>query len=149
MPFDDLMETLCNKTCPPPHPSLVCQMWEIFSPPRICPVVRAQGGKAKRSIDLTTFWDLRDPKVQYSLISDQITLQPYSTWLCPPCTYLSQLMFSNWDKMMPVIKDEQLQEALGYLDVATWVAEVQVRLLNYYAHEHPEGAQSWGRPNAF
>jgi hypothetical protein len=123
MPFTDLQDLMANP--PSVHLDKRCALWEIHCPPRICPVVRRLGGQARRSIDLNTFWDLSKPEMQHSLTHDLYNLRPFCTFLCPPCTYLSQLMFSNWGRMDPIQKDANLCDALAQIDVAMWVAQFQ------------------------
>jgi hypothetical protein len=146
MPFDDL--ALLYNSPPLPVPDARCHYWEVYSPPRVCPFVRAEGGRAKRSIDKGNFWDLNQAPVQHTLLHDLMMLRPFCCALSPPCTYLSSLNFSNWGKMCPVGRDTKLREAILHVDVSMWIAEFQAKHDAYFVFEHPAGAQTWHRNNA-
>jgi hypothetical protein len=140
MPFDDL-ETLM--ITPPVCCDVRCTLWEVFTPPRIAPAIRQAGQQARRSIDQGNFWKLELPEYQHSLCHDVFTLQPHFIFLSPPCTLLSQLMFSNWDRMSDD-KYNRLDEALGHIDLTCWLSKFQHNNKSYYAFEHPAKAQTWG-----
>lgn len=97
MPFTDLAPLMQNP--PNTHLDQRCVLWEVYSPPRVCPLVRDLGYRARRSIDTKSFWDLNLPDIQHALLNDLFSLRPFFTLLCPPCTYMSPLMFSNWNRM--------------------------------------------------
>ena len=83
VPFDDLVAKVAGAFPPPALASTMAQrdhLWEIFSPPRVGPVIRRMGGRSTRSVDVKTFWNLRDAKIQHQLLSDVITLRPYCSW---------------------------------------------------------------------
>jgi hypothetical protein len=124
-----------------------CAFWEIYSNPRIAPVVRQMGGQARRSVDKNGHWDLASRDIQYQLLSDVTALRPYFTMLSPPCTYFCQLMFSNWSRMDDIAKNENLAEAIVHLDVSVWIATFQKNSGAKYCLEHPQGAHSWQRSN--
>ena len=49
--------------------------------------------------------------------------------------------------MDPTAREEKLKEAIGFLDMAIWLCEVQEKLRAYYILEHPAGALSSKRRN--
>ncbi|CAE7272121.1 unnamed protein product [Symbiodinium microadriaticum] len=147
MPFDDIaccVEQQAKTQVPPPGR---CHLWEIFSPPRVGPMIRQLGGRCTRSIDLKTYWNLSDTDIQRQLLQDVISLRPYCLMLSPPCTYLCKMMYSNWGKMQETPREESLRQAILYMDIAVWLCELQVQLKAYYVLEHPAHALSWQRSN--
>lgn len=86
--------------------------WEIFSPPRVVPFVRGLGGMGLRSVDLETGWDLLDDGHIKNLLDDMHQARPRFVFLSPPCTYFSQLMFSNWWRMDKDIREQCLRNAV-------------------------------------
>ena len=123
-------------------------LWEIYSPPRIGPVLRALGGRCKRSVDLGNFWNLADPGSQHCLLSDVLAMRPYMLMMGPPCTMFSMLVFSNWLRMERSEREARLAEACTFADVTAWLADLQIQVGDYFAIENPEGSQIWSRPNA-
>ena len=147
MPFPDLDQPISNanneeKPCSRDH------MWEVFSPPRIGPVLRKMGGRCSRSIDCKNFWDLSKPDIQHCLLSDVATRKPFFLMLGPPCTMFGTLIFSNWFRMVKEAREERLREAVMLVDVSAWLCTMQAERGDYFALENPEGSQFWTRPNA-
>ncbi|CAK9085629.1 unnamed protein product [Durusdinium trenchii] len=103
--------------------------------------------RALRSIDVDTFYDLTEPAIQHVLLSDFLNLQPFFSMLSPPCTHLSQYMFSNWGKMDPLTKYDLLHKGIGHIDVSCWISTIQAATKSYYCIENPEGSQAWNRAN--
>ena len=149
MPFEDLADDYENfdasKSAPPADR---CDLWEIYSPPRIGPVIRALKGRCRRSIDLTTFWDLRKADMQHCLLADVMSQRPRFAIMGPPCTLFTNLIFSNWFRMEKAIREQRLKEAVTYADISCWIAMWQNRAGDYFVIENPEGSQMWTRPNA-
>ena len=89
VPFDDLVAQVAGAFAPPMTASTASQrdhLWEIFSPPRVGPIIRSMGGRSSRSVDVKTFRNLRDAKIQHQLLSDVISLRPYCSWAhCYDC----------------------------------------------------------------
>ena len=147
MPFSDINDMMFS------HTMLFsaqrrCHLWEIFSHPRVAPVMRALGGRALRSVDLVNCFDLTNGDVQHCLLSDVCSQQPFFLMLSPPCTLLCKYMYCNWAKMDALTKYARLQEALGHIDLSCWLADMQSRCGRYYCIENPEGSQAWNRNNA-
>lgn len=57
MPYMDLLPQFQGKM-PLPDAAQPCDVWEIYSIPRVGPVIRTLGGFSRRSYDLRHFWDL-------------------------------------------------------------------------------------------
>ena len=126
--------------------------WEIFSPPRIADLVRNYKGsagplRANRSLDLTTGWDFLKEECQHALMKDISNMAPLFVFMSPPCTSVSQLQFTNWWRMKQTSRETNLIAGLKILDMCMWVAQAQMDAGHDFALEHPQGAQSWGRPN--
>ena len=146
MPFDDIA-CLVEQAKSQVPPDCRCHLWEIFSPPRVGPMIRQLGGRSTRSIDLKTYWNLSDPEIQRQLLQDVISLRPYCLMLSPPCTHLCKMMYSNWGKMPLASREQSLQQAILFMDIAVWLCELQLELKAYYVLEHPAHALSWQRAN--
>jgi hypothetical protein len=88
--------------------------WEIFSPPRIVPFVQGLGlgGCGLRSVDLESGWDLLNDTHIKHLLEDMQQSQPAFVFLSPPCTYFSQLMYSNWWRMDKDVREQRLRDAV-------------------------------------
>ena len=129
------------------NPLLQCQdhFWEVFCPPRIAPLIRSKGLSSQRSVDKLTGWDMSNDQVLRQLCIDWLSLRPLFVLVCPPCTFFSQLMYSNWPRMNEEKKNADFAEALKFLDFAMHLCRHQVRVGGYYIFEHPQGASSWKR----
>ncbi len=121
--------------------------WEIFSPERIAPHVRALGKSAPRSIDLLTGWDLLNETHQHNLIEDLAKCRPKVLMLSPPCTIFSTLMASNWFRMQPESRQAKACAGIKLLDFAVELMALQNAKRRVYIFEHPQGARSWKRLN--
>ena len=117
----DMIETISEE----PHASLRDHYWEIFCPQRVGPLVRERGYRSSKSIDLKTGWDLNDDNVQRQLFIDLVRERPYFVLLSPPCTYFSNLMFSNWSRM-GAEKYGHVHLAVRQLDFCMLIADFQV-----------------------
>ena len=69
-----------------------CLFWEVYTPPRIAPLIRQQGYKSMRSVDYKQNWDLSDPSIQHCFFQDLFTLRPFFTMLSPPCTCFGPML---------------------------------------------------------
>ena len=144
-PYRDLDAILLG---PPRHcmEELKDTLWEVYSVPRLQPIMNSlPGGKCRRSFDLKTFWDFREPDYQRALLQDIVSLQPLSIMLCPPCTYVCQLMHSNWNRMNPKKRTINLVDACQHVDFSMWIASLQHQHQRYFAFEHPAGSLAWDR----
>ena len=150
MPYPDLMEMFHGRG-PGPVTAMKdrCDLWEIYSLPRLGPVLREMGGTCRRSYDLQHFWDLSCSDAQRLLLQDVCILRPKFLMLSPPCRFLCLLMASNWSRMK---RHEEkilgLQEALNHIDLAMFLAEHQLLSGAFFAFEHPHGSLAWGRDSA-
>lgn len=127
---------------------LRCHLWELFSAPRLTPVMRQLGARARLSYDLKHFWDLGQESFQRAICQDILILRPLCVVLSPPCTYVCQLQHSNWKRMKNENKLLTLTEALHLIDFAMWVAMIQLKLGHFFVFEHPAGSMAWGREAA-
>ena len=142
-PYRDLDAVLRDPR--PCDPSLVDSLWEIYSVPRMQQTMISMGGTCRRSYDIKMFWDLRQESYQRCLLQDLAILQPRAVMLCPPCTYVCQLMHSNWKKMKAFTKYINLQDACDHIDFSMWIASYQHGHSRHFAFEHPGGSLAWDR----
>ena len=148
MPHSDLEALLQN---PPGLTSLQndpCNVWEVFTIPRLGPVMRELGGKCKRSYDIRHFWDLNEESYQRTLLQDIALFTPLCVMMSPPCTYLCQLMHSNWKRMQPQKRLMNLVQACAHIDLCMWIAKFQITHRHFFALEHPAGSLIWERESA-
>lgn len=142
-----------------PYPDLPCELhkpnkelcdtvWEIFSLPRLQPMITEMGGTCRRSYDIKNFWDLGQESLQRTLLADLCILQPVSIFLSPPCTWVCALQHSNWSRMPRAKRVPNLMEALNFIDMGMWAATFQVQGGRLFAFEHPLGSLAWERDSA-
>ena len=143
-PFHDI-ESILKNPRQPCDESLVDTLWEVYSVPRLQPIMNKLGGRCRRSFDLKSFWDFREPYCQKDLLLDLASLQPLAVMLSPPCTYVCQLMHSNWQRMDPKKRVINLQDACGHIDFSMWIATYQYQNDRYFGFEHPGGSLAWDR----
>lgn len=143
-PYHDLMDMvkIAEPSC---SPEMRCHLWELFSPPRIGPVVRSLNGRARRSFDLKHYWDLGDTSFQRTVIQDILTMRPLCVTMSPPCTMVCSLQHSNWKRIKRYDKYLSLEEALNFIDFSMWAAYIQILLGLIFVLEHPEGSLAFGR----
>lgn len=145
MPYPDLMEMYQGGGRVPPMKDR-CDLWEIYSLPRLGPVLRGMGGKCRRSYDIQHFWDLSSSDAQRLLLQDVCILRPRFLMLSPPCRYVSLLMASNWSRMK---RNEEkvlgLKDALSHIDLSMFLAQHQIQTGGLFGFEHPHGSLAWGR----
>ena len=120
-------------------------LWEVYSCPRMTPKMRSMGGKASRSSDLAHYFDLSEENYQRLLIQDVCLCRPRFLMLSPPCRYVCQLMHSNWARMDPQKRMLNLVQACNHIDMAMWLADIQISLGNEFGFEHPGLSLAWGR----
>lgn len=143
MPYEDLRELHAN---PPQIQPQRCSLWEIYSLPRLSPMMREIGGRSLRSYDLKHFVDLSQKDYVRLLLQDVALYRPYYLSLSPPCTKVCQLQASNWKRMKGTRKKYMdLEEALGHIDLTMWLATFQDDTGSYYGFEHPEKSLAWKR----
>ena len=141
MPHDDIRELAQHA-----NPSqLRCTLWEIFSVPRLGPILRAMGGSCRRSYDIKHFWDLGDEAYARTLLQDVAILQPLFLMMSPPCTWVCQLMHSNWGRIAPDRRFLNLLQACHFIDLCMWLAMLQIGRGDLFAVEHPAGSLAWSR----
>ena len=145
MPYLDLSPMYLGQT-PPLSNHDRCDLWEIYSMPRLGPCIRSLGGQCRRSYDIQHFWDLASTDYKRVVIQDLSLLRPKFLMLSPPCRYVSLLMASNWSRMKKLHEKMLcLEEALGHLDMSMWMAQFQILHNALFAFEHPIGSLAWKR----
>ncbi len=121
---------------------------EYFSVPRVAPYVRALGGQAITSLDITAsgaqqrdFTNPADREFALTLLHER---QVRFIGLTPPCTMFSKLtQLWNLKKLPEEVKRQKLGEAEELFDFAILVARTQHARGGYFFLEQPHGASSW------
>ena len=70
MPYLDLSPMYLGQT-PPLSNHDRCDLWEIYSMPRLGPCIRSLGGQCRRSYDIQHFWDLASTEFRILVYSGQ------------------------------------------------------------------------------
>lgn len=129
---------------PPTNPH---HFWEVFSPPRVSPVVSALGKLAPRSLDIKTGWDFTNKQHVASMITDLDANRPLCVLTCPPCTTMSRLMATNWWRMRREKREDQATVGMSFVDLSVHIWNFQLECAHFYIFEHPEGSLVWQRDN--
>ena len=149
MPYTDLASMYFGEPSIPISNHDRCDLWEIYSVPRLGPRIRELGGQSRRSYDILHFWNLANTDYKRLLIQDVCLLRPKAMMFSPPCRFVSLLMASNWSRMKNVAeKLMNLEEALGHIDMSMWLAQFQILHDAIFAFEHPQGSLAWERDSA-
>ena len=130
---------------PPASQNVRCTLWEIFSLPRLQATMQQLGGTCRRTYDIKHFWDLGIEVLQRTLLVDILVLQPLSTFLSPPCTWVSPLQHTNCKRMKVEKRVPNLIEAMQLIDMAMWIAYIQLTENRIFAFEHPDRSLAWDR----
>ena len=146
MPYDDLWPVLRGYRAV--EEDLQCNLWEVYSIPRMQSTLIAMGGKCRRSFDIRHFWDLGECSFQRTLMVDLATFQPLYVMLSPPCTWLCALMHSNWPRVDRFKRVMNLVQACSFIDHAMWIAMYQHECGRCFAFEHPAASLAWDRASA-
>ena len=145
-PYTDLDALMTTQR--PVDPFMQCTLWEVYSIPRLSPLLRELGGTCRRSYDLRNYWDLKEERFQRTLLQDVSILQPRALLLSPPCTWVSQLQHSNWQRINAVKRVLNLLEALHHIDFSMWLAKLQDDHNRWFIFEHPGQSLAWERESA-
>ena len=132
---------------PPKPPCDRHHFWEIYSPPRVAPLVSNHGKTAPRSLDLKTGWDLTNPEHLLNMQHDINLNRPCCVLVRPPCTPLTVGMWNNWAQMTKECREQKCTTGIYHLDVAVSLMKFQVDHNNFYIFEHPERSLCWQREN--
>ena len=92
-------------------------------------------------------WDLSQQASQRSCLADQMSCQPIFVMASPPCTKLSSLALSNWNRIPYQKAVSDLHHALDLVDVTGWVCMMQKQLGHFFCIEHPQTSELWNRPS--
>ena len=122
---------------------------EVFSPPRVVRVARSRGLEAEWSIDKLTErapgepWNLLKKSHQQEVIKLMEEIKPGLLIGSPPCSWFSQLMNINWERIEPKRRRAMLREARAYLRFMCKLYKLQHKSGRLFLHEHPANAKSW------
>ena len=128
--------------------------WELFSPPRVAPMLRSSSNLLRtRSLDIVTNWNLNEKLHEHNMFFDIQVERPKFLMVSAPCTFFSMLMHSSWHHMRRDRREARATHAVQLLEISAEACQLQVEhhdinngLWGFYAMEHPEKAESWGRP---
>lgn len=117
---------------------------ELFSPPRVGPKAKERGlTVASKTFDLEAGWDVRKVDHRKEFRSFQQQQRPRFLVLSPECKAYSQLMNINWERMDPRKKEAIQSEGALMWNFSLEAAENQADAGDFFALEHPAGAESW------
>ena len=144
MPFEDLRK-LMSKPLATLEDTSRCDLWEVYSCPRMGPMMRSLGGRSTRSYDLQHYWNFNWESYQRLMLQDVSLCRPKFVMLSPPCTWVCSLMHSNWSRIPAAKRMLNLTQACHHLDLSMWVAELQDDNNDFFGFEHPFGSLAWNR----
>lgn len=117
---------------------------ELFSPPRVGPKAKERGlTVASKTFDLEAGWDVRKVDHRKEFRSFQQQQRPRFLVLSPECKAYSQLVNINWERMDPRKKEAIQSEGALMWNFSLEAAENQADAGDFFALEHPAGAESW------
>ena len=123
------------------------EFMEVYSPPRVAPVLHRRQPGAYLSIDIDTGYDLSRFDVRRTVVQLLQTHRPTFLMLSPPCTMFSKLQNCNRKRVDPERQLRRLAEATLHLDFAMLLARLQSAHGRFFCFEHPAGASSWQCPS--
>lgn len=118
---------------------------EVFSPPRVAPVVKQLGlpVHAQSSFDLTGGWDVRKGADKAAFLEFQNKFKPRMLMCSPECKGHSIMMNINWKRMDPKKIRKIRQDSRVMWKFSLEVAWRQITHGNFFAIEHPALASIW------
>ena len=121
---------------------------EIFTPPRVAPVLKARGFRAELSLDITTGeqFNFMTSEGRGPCLHPLRSRRPRVVLTCSPCKFFSKMMKMNLRAMDPEQKRILEEEAEVLFAFGMLVVEHQIAQKSGYVHEHPQSASSWRKP---
>lgn len=119
---------------------------EVFSPPRVLPVMKTMHMTGSISADLLTGWSLEKLEVQMQLVAEVKARRPKVLILSPPCTMLCVMMNWNWWRMSRSKRERKFRTAILLLEFCMFLVDLQESEGRYYVFEHPLSALTWEQP---
>ena len=117
---------------------------ELFSPPRTGLVAQKLGLRTSSQVfDLEAGWDVRKSDHRRIFRNFQKERRPRFLTASPECKAYSQLMNINWERMDPQKKAEIQRDGALMWNFSLEAAETQDDMGDFFALEHPAGAESW------
>ena len=95
---------------------------EIFSPPRIAPLLQAMGFRSEVSVDLDTGYDCMSKCIKREVNIMMEHRRPRVVHLSSPCTVFSKLMAFNRNKMAPDVWNAKYEHGISLLDYSMQIA---------------------------
>ena len=122
---------------------LSCDVSEVFSVPRICPLAEQKGLRPGKSYDIRNGWNFLRADHRKSCLQEIRDNRPKHVHVCPPCGPYSQLQQLTEQKRDPEVVRRERVEAEVLLRFALQVCEEQQKSGRHYSFEHPKRARSW------
>ena len=120
---------------------------EVYSPPRVLPVARADGLLGNLSLDILTGWDSNQEHLRNLAKDAFVALQISVLILSPPCAIFSELQrLWNIKKMSKETFNKKWSDGMVHLNFAMELATLQLKRGAYFIFEHPWKASSWETP---
>ena len=114
---------------------------EIYSPVRVTEECNKFGLKPGEAMDLMTGWDFRRPEDKDRALRYIREEKPKLVIGSPMCKMFSQLQhLSPWNDK----KQERWVEDRRHIEFVCQIYRMQMQSGNWFLHEHPAGASSWG-----
>ena len=124
-----------------------CAFMEIYSRPRVAPLVQAAGLQVGPSLDLRTGWDFLRADAQEQAVALVLRLDPLVLMLSPPCTVFSQMQHSVKNRRRSQTAwNHRYNNGLELFRFALRLFLLQLRRGRYAVLEHPWLASSWQLP---
>lgn len=95
---------------------------EIFSPPRIAPLLQAMGFRSEVSVDIDTGYDCMNKCIKREVNIMMEHRRPRVVHLSSPCTVFSKLMAFNRNKMAPDVWNAKYEHGSSLLDYSMQIA---------------------------
>ena len=117
--------------------------WEMFCPPRVSPLMPQ---KNTRSFDEINGWTIAPGKAADQIKQMHMVFKPAVVLLCPPCTHVGSLMFSNWYRMLQHRRECEVDYSLWQIQFSAALANQQCLEGRWYIFAHPDRALTWDLP---
>ncbi len=117
-------------------------LMETFPHPRIVPLAQIAGLNASKSIDVLTGWDLLEDRAVIDLFKEIHYSRPLPSQVIvlSPCTAFTNLQSCNWSRVDKAWSAALAVAGIRFLDIATWIINLQLDAGRFFVLEHPDGA---------
>ena len=119
-----------------------CDVSEVFSVPRICPVAGKKGLHGGKSYDIHGGWDFLNATHRKRCLDELRKEKPRHVHMSPPCGPYSLLMNLRQNRQDCEEQKRKRLEAEVLLHFAMQVCQLQIDGGRTFSFEHPVGAGS-------